>query len=213
MQQRGETFLSHDTKFQDYHNLMKNASFYNDFISSIEKLYSNITLIILQKRMNTYHPAPGIDNSSGHSLDIKAPLFKYVDDISSEDQKTVTDIQTLDYSFFSQAAHSYTSAHHEVVTHQVVNKETVSNLSKHFKSNHNHSEFRPGISERLEHSIWEHIHASIRHARLGNAVVAKMHADIANNAYKELAHYVSSDRHNELGFKIEEQLDVLLNNK
>jgi hypothetical protein len=40
-----------------------------------------------------------------------------------------------------------------------------------------------------------------------------MHADIANSAFKELAHYVSNDVISELALEIENQLDVLLNNK
>ncbi len=69
------------------------------------------------------------------------------------------------------------------------------------------------MDEKLKHSIWEHIHASIRHARLGDARVAKMHADIANSAYRELAHYVSNEDHNELALEIENQLGELLDNK
>jgi len=192
---------------------MKNASFYNDFISSIEKLYSSITLIILQKRMNTYHPAHSIDSSTNHNLDIQAPLFKYIDDISSEDQKIVMEIQTLDYSYFSHTTNPHTPADYELANQRIVNKENVNDLSKHFKANHNHSEIHHGIAEKLKHSIWDHIHASIRHARLGDVRVAKMHADIANNAYKELAHYVRNEAHTELALEIEDQLDVLLNNK
>ncbi|NNF96065.1 MAG: hypothetical protein HKM94_03955, partial [Halobacteria archaeon] len=192
---------------------MKNASFYNDLIHAIENLYSSITLQILQKRMNTYHQAPSTDNYTEHALDIKAPLFKYIDDISSNDQKTVTEVQTLDYSFFSQTTHQHTSTHSELTSQRIVIKENNSGLSKHFNTKHNDAEYHPGIDEKLKHSIWEHIHASIRHARLGDARVAKVHADIANSAYKELAHYVSSEAHTEFALEIEDQLDVLLKNK
>jgi len=192
---------------------MKNASFYNDIISAIEKLYSSITLSILQKRMAAYHQTPATNNFNGNGLDIKAPLFKYIDDISSQDQGTVADIQTLDYAYFSHPAHPQVSSQNNLATLPVVDKQNANPLSKYFKSQHNDAELHPGIEEKLKHSIWEHIHASILQARRGNAVIAKMHADIANNAFKELAHYVSSDVISELVLQIEDQLDVLMNNK
>jgi hypothetical protein len=192
---------------------MKSVLFYTDFLHTIEKLYSRIVLIILQNRMNTYHSEPSIANYTRHTLDIKAPLFKYIDDISSSDKNSVADIQTLDYSFFSQPAHSHTPSQFELSNPCMVKEQDSSEFSSYLKAGHNNLKLNPRIDEKLKHSTWEHIHASIRHARLNDARVAKMHADIANNAFKELAHFVSTEAHAELALEIEDQLDGLLNNK
>ena len=89
----------------------------------------------------------------------------------------------------------------------------VNGLSKHFSTTHNEAEFHPGIDEKLKHSNWDHINASIRYARLGDARVAKVHADIANNAFKELAHYVSGEDHAELASQIEDHLGAIVTNQ
>jgi hypothetical protein len=192
---------------------MKNSSFYNEFIRAIEDLYSNITLRILQKRMDTYQSTPQIDNLPGRSGDITKSLFQYIDDISSQAQKTVTESQTQDNSLSSQTPHSHTASQSELVTPKIVNKENANGLSKFFKASHHGDDFHPGVAEKLEHAIWEHINAAIRHAKRGETAVAKMHADIANNAYKELAHYVSNEAYRKFGLEIEDQLDVLSNDK
>lgn len=192
---------------------MKNSSFYSEFIRTIEDLYSSITLRILQKRMDTYQSAPQIDNLAGRSGDITKPLFEYIDDVSSQVQKTVTDSQARSESHFSQTSHPHTSSQSELETPKVVNKENSNGLSKFFKASHHDSELHPGIAEKLKHTVWEHIHASIRHARRGEAAVAKMHADIANNAYKELAHYINNEAHAEFTMEIEDQLDMLMTHK
>ena len=46
------------------------------------------------------------------------------------------------------------------------------------------------IGEKLKDSIWSHTHAATLHARQGNVSNAKLHAEIANNALKEAAHYM-----------------------
>ena len=132
---------------------MKSTSFYNDLIHTIEKLYSMITLRILHKRMNTYHQQLSLDNFDRHTLDIQAPLFKYIDDINNNDQKIVTGIQTLDYSFFLQTTNPQTPSHYQLANQRIVNKKNISELSRYFKARHNGSELHPGIDEKLEHEV------------------------------------------------------------
>lgn len=187
--------------------LMKNTSFYNEVIQAIEKLYSSITLRILQKRMDSYHSASANNNANSLSFDFTASLYKYIDDVSSQTQKTVPDKQMLDHAGFSISNNPHPPSHFEITY-----KGNNSGLTKHFKEINN-AELHPGISGKMKDSIWEHIHASIRHARQGNSHAAKVHADIANNAYKELAHYISSEEYNELAREIEDQFDALVSNK
>ena len=186
---------------------MKNSSFYNEFIRSIEELYSSITMRILQKRMDSYHSASSINSRSGNSSDFTSSLYKYIDDVSHQAQIKEPEKQTSEHPGLTKTTNPYPPAHFEITS-----KGNNSGLTKHFKEIHN-SELHPGISEKLTESIWEHIHASIRSARQGNASTAKMHADVANNAYKELAHYLNDEEYNELARKIEEEFDSLVSNK
>ena len=51
------------------------------------------------------------------------------------------------------------------------------------------------MGERLKSSTWSHLHLASMEARRGDAVAAKVHADIANQALKEAAHYMSDDEY------------------
>ena len=179
---------------------MKSSSFYSDVIKSIEDLYSTVTKRILQKRRDAYHSKIG-NTSSGGSPDITAPLFKYIDDVSPQKQERTSENQAADESRASNNTQPTPSVHLEVH-----NKEIGSGLTKHFKERHS-AELHPGLVEKLEHSIWEHIHASIRYAKQGEVNSAKMHADIASTAFKELAHYVSPEVQAELASQIEKELE------
>jgi hypothetical protein len=70
----------------------------------------------------------------------------------------------------------------------------------------------PGIDDKLKHSIWEHIHAAIRYAKLGDRCDAKMHTNIASYAYRELAHYLSKEEYAKFTSDINNQLGRLFNN-
>ena len=51
----------------------------------------------------------------------------------------------------------------------------------------------PYMGDKLKDSAWSHIHTALLHARQGEAITAKLHADIANEALKEAAHYMSEE--------------------
>ncbi len=46
------------------------------------------------------------------------------------------------------------------------------------------------LIEHLHNSTWEHIHAAIRFTRQGDATKGRLHAQLANNAIDEAAHYM-----------------------
>jgi hypothetical protein len=51
------------------------------------------------------------------------------------------------------------------------------------------------MGDKLKDSTWSHIHSALLHARQGETSSAKLHADIANEALKEAAHYMSEEDH------------------
>ncbi len=53
----------------------------------------------------------------------------------------------------------------------------------------------PYMGDKLKDSTWSHIHTALLHARQGEVITAKLHADIANEALKEAAHYMSEEDH------------------
>lgn len=192
---------------------MKSTSLYNDVIQAIEKLYTNISWRIQQKRIDTYHSEPSVNTAGGQALDIKAPLFKYIDEISRREPQEATEIETLNHVDLPNVAQPEVSASNENASPTVRKSQNVDDLSRFFKATHSNNELHPGISDKLKHSIIDHINASIRHARQGNTSTAKMHADIASTAYQELAHYITDEEHTQFAQEIEEQLNVIMPQK
>jgi len=189
---------------------MKITSFYSDLINSIEKFYSRITLKILHKRMDAYHKQSSQGDLNSHIVDIKAPLFKCIADINCNDEDRVMSVQTLDYSYFSKTKKSHIHINEEIVNQSIITRGDARELSMYFKARRNNAELHPGLEEKLKHNTWEHIHAAIRYARSGDTDNAKMHADIANYAFKELVHYLNDEEYNIFAQDIEAQLGVLL---
>lgn len=192
---------------------MKSTSFYNDVIQAIEKLYTNISWRIQQKRIDIYHSAPSVDTAKGEALDIKAPLFKYIDQISQREPQEKTNGDTLVQVDLPGSAQPQKSGDTKNASAAVVKTKNYDDLTRFFKAAHTSTELHPGIGDKLKHSIIEHINASIRHARRGDTASAKMHADIASTAYQELAHYITDEEHTQFAQEIEEQLDVIMPQK
>lgn len=192
---------------------MKSTSFYNDVIQAIEKLYTNISWRIQQKRIDTYHSEPSVNTANGQALDIKAPLFKYIDAVSQRKPQEVAKIEPLVQANFSATTPSQVSTDNNNASPSVVKTQSVDDLTRFFKATHSNNELHPGICDKLKHSVIEHINASIRYARRGDAAVAKMHADIANTAYQELAHYITDEAHTRFAQELEEQLNVIIQSK
>lgn len=64
----------------------------------------------------------------------------------------------------------------------------------------------PELSKKLKESTWNHIHTALRLARQGEAGTARLHLDIASQALKEAAHYMSREEHIAFTVEVEEKL-------
>jgi hypothetical protein len=82
-------------------------------------------------------------------------------------------------------------------------------LSLFLHDTHMHSAISLDAGDKLMHSTWEHIHASIRYARQGELKKARLHVQLANNAIKEAAHYVTEEVYVRFTREVEEVLKEL----
>lgn len=187
---------------------MKDTGFYAALIREIEKIYNRIYLIILRKRMAGYHKQP-LQSSQPYADGIKSPLLDCIDNIIADHQADSTALHDNDRPTHDGATNTnrYTNKYTDK-TH-VINDGNAEELTRHIKATANESELYPEIAQKLEHSVWEHIHATIRYARQGDKSKAAMHTDIANSACKELAHHMTKDRYQALTMKIEKYLGTL----
>ena len=200
-----------------------------DFLSmllhKLQQLYDRIILSQLHKLMDRYHRYTSHSKKS-HAKDIKESLLEYVDNVVVIDkEKNMTESPHGSEHPVSEeevtgkhAAHS----HHNLFPFKqeekhvgpnpyALNKKQIGELKNYFKARTKGPELHPGIEETLKDSIWNHINASVQCALKGDGRSAKMHVDIANYAFKEIAHYMSEEQYLELTSKINKRLDALSN--
>lgn len=65
------------------------------------------------------------------------------------------------------------------------------------------------LGEKLRVSAWDHIRTSLRYVREKNPDLAKMHADLANEALQQASHYMTDDEYIELKAAVLDELQKL----
>lgn len=148
-------------------------------LQSMQKLYSGIMSSLVRDRLTAYHEG----GSNSFDDDIGASLNQYINNLSAQTQANAA----------QQPAQSDPPLPPKAVFNTTPSSapgDTPNPLSGYFKKNKSYSELAPRISDKLKESAWEHTHTAIRLARLGDFTTAKLHAGLANNAIKELAHYL-----------------------
>ena len=190
---------------------MKIFDYLNVLLSEIGALYNKATLTLLHRRMGAYHQHVNYSASS-YVKDIKLPLLKCIDNvvIKQKDNKT----KALPHDVGSPVlglghTHKLVENHTDIKNPYILDKKHIGELSKYFKERKKGHGLQPAIKDKLRQSVWGHINASIRCARRGDKLNAQMHADIANNAFKEISHYMPEKQYLELSAKVKERLNEL----
>ena len=187
---------------------MKDTAFFSSLIRGIEKVYKRISMIVLRKRMSGYNKQP-VQSASLNANDLKSPLLDCVDNIIDDHRDNSKTLHDNDRPAPDVTTSLNKPAEKHIDKPHIINGRDAGELAKHYKETAVKSELYPEIARKLQHSIWEHIHATIRYARLGDKRNAEMHTDIANSAFKELAHHVTEEQYQAFVVKIGEYLDSL----
>ncbi|MEN8764205.1 MAG: hypothetical protein ABF290_17475 [Thiogranum sp.] len=175
----------------------------NALLHALQKLYARITSLVLHKRMDSYREEA--DSVADH--DLASLLSDHIDRLaaprpenSGEQQHRVSEqkVQTVTQNSTPGRPH----ADHQV---SIVGR-TFSGLGRYLKSSRTETVLDPELSKKLKMSAWHHIHTALRLARQGEAETAKLHLDIASQALKEAAHYMSREEHIALIVEVEEKL-------
>ncbi len=82
-------------------------------------------------------------------------------------------------------------------------------LAKHLEADHAGAALHSEASDGLRKRTWEHIHTALRSARQGDATNARLHAELANAAFAEAAHYMSSEEFAEFAARVQAKLKEL----
>lgn len=208
----------------------------NSLLHEIEALYNRAALKLLHKRIIGYR-GHGHASDKPHAKDIKSSLLDCIDNVVVDEKPKLKITRSYDIGSpvlgngekHAHATGSYSTNvfgkknHHiafpvaarnkqDGANPHLVDRDRLGELSKYFKEKKNGVEADPGIKDKLKHSVWDHINASIACARKGDKRNAKMHADIASTAFKEVEHYMPKDQYSVLRTKVNNRLDVLQKN-
>ena len=200
---------------------MSISDFLSTLLRELRRLYDQVALTQLHKRMDEYHKHAN-HSKKPHAKDIKASLLEYVDNVVVVEKEKTKMPPEVDRPVGEGGAFSQhvAQSHHTVFPFNFdkkhvgpnlykLDKKQVGDLSKYFKARKEGADLRSGIEEKLKNSIWDHINASVQCALKGDNRNAKLHVDIASYAFKEIAHYMPEGKYRELTGKINERLDTL----
>ena len=159
----------------------------NKLIHALHDLFLKVSNFELVKRISSYR------HKSASGLDISAPLSKHIDKLVVENKRTISQLPN------AVTNRSYTEHEFQKIVSASSQssrlKKKLDGLARHYKKSAGKTESAQYMGERLKSSTWSHLHVASMEARRGDAVAAKIHADIANQALKEAAHYMSDEEY------------------
>ena len=174
---------------------------YHSLLSSLQYIYRKISIVVVRIRIHSYRKLV----ESNSSFDITSVLNEQINTLAAssvKNNKIHDDVnekpQHSELTFNKEDIKKYQSSKIENVSG------VESEFAKHLKQKKSSSMIHPYLGDKLKQSAWEHIHCTIRYARQGNVVTARLHADIAGQALEEVAHYMKDEEYSELVFQIEE---------
>jgi hypothetical protein len=147
---------------------------------SLRRLYSRITTLRFMNRLSSYHGEAHFDTG----YDLRSVLHAHIDTMQKNHR-------------YVQHKVSAESLDEEDGKKRLYGTELIANGRNEF-SRYLHDSNVPGetglpICDHLREATWEHIHTSLRLAHEGETMNARMHADFADTAMKELSHYCAED--------------------
>ncbi len=171
----------------------------SDLLHTLRELIRRIGELAVQQRMQHYRP----DGKLSASDEILADLERHIEE--------------LDTNSGSNSAHApdddaspHTLGHKYGMKTPMAGEDTPkepNELSRHFESNRTDARSKAELGHRLQKRAWEHIYATLRAARAGDTKTAKLHADIANQAVHEAAHFLPPDEISDFVHQVKNKLD------
>ena len=182
-------------------------SYYRRLIEGLEQLYTKVSLIVLHNRVSSYHARPS-EAKRKHPDGIKTPLSQFIE--STVAQATSSNHTNQNYQHLAEERKPQPQPHHSSESQcPPLSRERIDELSKYFKQRNKGGDLHPPIKEQLEHSVWEHIHATVRCAKQGDKNNARMHLNIAHSACKELGHYMDEEEYQAFVKSAEDHMETL----
>ncbi len=171
---------------------------HSGLIDALKRLRERFVLRLLRRRLRCYHSDVGVVVCQ----DISEALVPHIEALSSRGSCGRATQQTA-------AASTKAAAVENASVHSPVPK-MKTGLSRHLRRRRSGRALEPHLAERLKQSTHDHIHTALRLAQQGDLRTARLHAEIANNAQKEAAFYMSEEDYQLFTSAIRQRLDGLL---
>ena len=160
----------------------------NRLSRALHELYYKLCDMDLHKRMSLYHR----NTSANEVPDIPVSLIKHIDKLAPASKPSGADADNATTAKFSKRPGKPHNVKPPGQQHGWLNK-VVSGFNRPKKIFKSKIAPDPYMGDKLKDSTWSHIHTALLQARQGDTSNAKLHADIANQALKEAAHYMSEE--------------------
>ncbi len=181
---------------------MKNQK--ESVIDRIRRLYTELFLVALHKRIHSYRALPPADNHQ----EIGGTLHKLIDEIIKEVSRNYSTDDYKKMKFDGIISSSPSDNTDKVQYHSSnISSMTLNGLSLYLQDHHA-QESHSNLSEKLQRCVWDHVHSAHRFALLGDSNTAKLHADIACNAIKTLSSYMPAKKYSEFYDEINSQITI-----
>ena len=171
-------------------------------IELIKGLYSRVVSLDLKKRMSAHQQGGAAD--AGH--DIATTLAEDIEKLAGSNSSAANDTAS---GTDSRPVQRRSRSRPRIDRKNPQSTRRVTELTRFFKEAVNGSTLQPHVGEKLKASVWEHIDTSMRLARKGETVSARLHADVANNALKEAARYMPKEDYNAFYAQVKKRLQEI----
>jgi len=143
------------------------------------------------------------NTESNKPPDIVVPLSNYIEKLSSLNKQAKSKVRTNFAHHINNHRETAQSSAAQANTnteksHAPLSAEYAVGPGHHYRIDTSKIASDQYMGERMKDSTWSHINTSLRKARKGETVNARLHAQIANDALKEAAHYMSAEDYQEL---------------
>lgn len=170
-----------------------------DLLQTLKQLFRRFFMLDLDRRIHSYHQSANPHRSQHINKSLNQQIDALVAASAKQSAISVRQI-TEDRSLPESQSPPQAQKAQPVVM-------AVTQVGHDYFENHPvHRDEAPCMGDQLRESAWSHLHSALLYARQGDAGRAKLHADIAHQALKEAAHYLSEEDYETLSNKLEEAL-------
>lgn len=180
--------------------VMQKSNKERGLFKTLQKLQAKLAVAMQKIQTRAYHP---LSKSTG-SFDMTGMLEDQVEELALKMSKKDISVKKSDEIQPPSFEHTHNTTNSQDNPAELAENTsgTETEFAKYLNERKHAVVSNPAIGQKLQDSIWEHVHSAIRYARQGDVATAKLHSKIAATALEESGHYLNNEEYSELVLKI-----------